>query len=519
MINTVYYKIQELLLCAMIIALPLMRIPDRYTLFSMGNNLSMIFLFFSILLFIVYSLWKKKTEVPFKPYFEISIIWIVFCTILGVFSFPFYDTVIYTYLINTSVIQKLYTLFPSFVGNEFILQVKLMVSLVWYLFRNFIFPLMGLFLIIFNLYKDDCKKGLDTIVNAARILTILCITYSVIEVSWLWSGSDYLASILVTINNSLYDPVVQSGWWPPELWPGQLRSFALEPSYFSMIAVFLAPLLGIHYVNAKNKLDIVLAFFLVSMIFLTKARTGVVVYLFELVAFIVLSLIFRYKRWWKICLFTIGLTFLSFSFTIVGEFVVSPFVKIITNTTTQTVTIDEVIKSISIEKALDKYFDSNIKSVSNTSSRSNSARFGNTVAMFNVGIDHLAFGVGRGLHSNYMVDKFPDFAKDSGEVKHWTEDVLQKGFLAFEYPVLNEFVAILAWFGLIGEILFITPIFYILYKAHKIKKYISNPILVYLLVAFFGQIACFMSNEFILAYPILLGILICYIKFYEHSNT
>ena len=114
-----------------------------------------------------------------------------FCTILGVFSFPFYDTVIYTYLINTSVVQKLYALFPSFVGNEFILQVKLMVSLVWYLFRNFIFPLMGLFLIIFNLYKDDCKKGLDTIVNAARILTILCIAYSVIEVSWLWSGSDY----------------------------------------------------------------------------------------------------------------------------------------------------------------------------------------------------------------------------------------------------------------------------------------------------------------------------------------
>ena len=33
MISTAYYKIQELLLCAMIISLPLMRIPDRYTLF------------------------------------------------------------------------------------------------------------------------------------------------------------------------------------------------------------------------------------------------------------------------------------------------------------------------------------------------------------------------------------------------------------------------------------------------------------------------------------------------------
>ena len=66
------------------------------------------------------------------------------------------------------------------VGNEFILQVKLMVSLVWYLFRNFIFPLIGLFLIIFNLYKDDCKKGLDTIVNAARILTILMYSFTLL---------------------------------------------------------------------------------------------------------------------------------------------------------------------------------------------------------------------------------------------------------------------------------------------------------------------------------------------------
>ncbi len=246
-------------------------------------------------------------------------------------------------------------------------------------------------------------KGLDTIVNAARILTILCIAYSVIEVSWLWSGSDYLASILVTINNSLYDPVVQSGWWPPELWPGQLRSLALEPSYFSMIAVFLAPLLGIHYVNSKNKLDIVLAFFLVFMIFLTKARTGVVIYLFELVAFIVLSLIFRYKSWWKLCLFTIGLSVLSYSFAIVGDSVVSPMIK---SSISQTTAVEEAPKATSVEKALDKYIDSNVKSVSNTSSRSNSARFGNTVAMFNVGLDHLAFGVGRGLHSSYMVDKF-----------------------------------------------------------------------------------------------------------------
>ena len=67
-------------------------------------------------------------------------------------------------------------------------------------------------------------------------------------------------------------------------------------------------------------------------------------------------------------------------------------------------TVDETSKAVSVEKALDNYIDSNVKSVSNASSRSNSARFGNTVAMFKVGLDYPLFGVGRGLHSNYMVD-------------------------------------------------------------------------------------------------------------------
>ena len=70
MISTAYYKIQELLLCAMIISLPLMRIPDRYTLFSMGNNLSMVFLFFSILLFMYIAYGTRKQRFHLKRIFQ-----------------------------------------------------------------------------------------------------------------------------------------------------------------------------------------------------------------------------------------------------------------------------------------------------------------------------------------------------------------------------------------------------------------------------------------------------------------
>ena len=122
-----------------------------------------------------------------------------------------------------------------------------------------------------------------------------------------------------------------------------------------MIAVFLAPLLGIHYVSDKNKLDIVLAFLLISMIFLTKARTGVVIYLFELVTFVLLSLVFRYTSWWKICLFTVGLSVLSYSFVIVGDSVASPLIRA---SISEINTVDETSKAVSVEKALDNYIDS-----------------------------------------------------------------------------------------------------------------------------------------------------------------
>ena len=55
----------------------------------------------------------------------------------------------------------------------------------------------------------------------------------------------------------------------------------------------------------------------------------------------------------------------------------------------------------------------------------------------------------------------------------------ERGFLAFEYPVLNEFAAILAWFGVIGGTIYLLHQFYIFYIKHielddiyKIRRYV-----------------------------------------------
>lgn len=75
-----------------------------------------------------------------------------------------------------------------------------------------------------------------------------------------------------------------------------------------------------------------------------------------------------------------------------------------------------------------KYINENIVSVVGKDKRSNSARFGNTVALINIGMDYPITGVGMGFHSPYMTNRFPDFAQDNSEVKNWLKDMREKTF-------------------------------------------------------------------------------------------
>ncbi len=86
----------------------------------------------------------------------------------------------------------------------------------------------------------------------------------------------------------------------------------------------------------------------------------------------------------KLCLFTIGLSVLSYSFAIVGDSVVSPMIKA---SISQTNTTKEASQAISVEKALDKHIDSNVKSVKILVLHSIQPDLVIQFAMFNVGLD------------------------------------------------------------------------------------------------------------------------------------
>lgn len=94
---------------------------------------------------------------------------------------------------------------------------------------------------------------------------------------------------------------------------GQLRSFAYEPSYFGIEALFLLPLLWYRALELKEKhVGLVLILF-TYMVFLTHARTAQVIYLGELLLLIFLSLLGRYPAWGKRLVQVFIVTGLAFS--------------------------------------------------------------------------------------------------------------------------------------------------------------------------------------------------------------
>ena len=87
---------------------------------------------------------------------------------------------------------------------------------------------------------------------------------------------------------------------------------------------------------------------------------------------------------------------------------------------------------------VDAYVDSNINSLTNTTSRSNGARWANLVANMCVIGDHPFFGVGRGLKDGYMYDYILDYGKNNQEVINWSKDMIEKGVLRSEYPPFKQ---------------------------------------------------------------------------------
>lgn len=492
-------KIERWLLYAMVVTIPVNGLPKAYPIPDFMKNVPCFFLILLFLLAVVhyvhrreeFSTWPRRM----KWYLALCILWPFLCTIIGAVQFPYWDEKANEFLRDTTMVKVIAHVYPAIMTNETLLHLKYGVSMLIGTVKSLLLPLLGIPFALYVMFHGKTKEYiLDTMSRAAVLAASTLCLYSLVEIPWLLTGNEFCEGILKWINVHLYDPANAHGWWPPLLWKGQLRSFAYEPSYFGIEALFLLPLLWYRALELKETYVGLVLILFTYMVFLTHARTAQVIYLGELLLLIFLSLFGRYPAWGKRLVQVFIVTGLAFS------------IYLILPTALSAIQGERSTNALQPVAAFEKYVSEDVASVGKKSQRSNMARWGNTVALFNVGVDHPLIGVGTGFVSPYMTDHIPDFARDDGEINLWKAKLGEKGFMKSGYPILNTFGGMVAFYGIIGLFLFAWPIIYAGIKILKGDRCMLRCFgHICVIVALAGQIVCLNSNNFFYTYPLILG--------------
>lgn len=492
-------RIQELCFMGMIIFLPLGNIPVRFRVINTLHSLPLLCCLIGICLVFIENrkndnLENTKTSLyggKYKYFFLLYVGWPIFCILIGSVRYPYFYEI---NMINVPWMKQLQDVF-SFAGKEYIDSIC---SAILFMYRNIkeeLFPMGAGIALVFHLYKNNWKRGVKMCIVASTILASFCILYSIPEMIWLWTNNTICELILRTVNVYLYDVPLPPAWHPPLLWNGQLRSLFDEPSSLGIISSFIYPMLFLipcdrhrYYIG---KVILISIFFL--MILMTQSRTAVGVLIGE---FLLLGLylgVIKRK----------GLLIILFLTAFIGTFIYNAMPILINRS--------EISKQIEVSGNSDDYMTRNIISIASTDKRSNNTRYGMTVAAFRVGIQHPIFGVGRGYESLYMEMVLPEFAKENKEINEWMENSRSKGITQMGCFILNQYMEEFAASGIIGLIIFVMPPFYIIYKVLK-KRLFHELTLSVFIISLLGQLAAMCSGPYWYTYPIVLGLLLCFIN-------
>lgn len=282
------------------------------------------------------------------------------------------------------------------------------------------------------------------------------------------------------------------------LWNGQLRSVFAEPSYFGIYTAFAVPFLW--YLVYKNRIIIgaLLTFLLAFLLFLTKARTGFMLLLGEIVLLLLFFIIFERNR---IFLKKTSSVVLCILLSFVGSnLFMSTFINKKSNTT-----------EVNVTTTMTEYIDSNATSLANPDKRSNRARYSIMEADFRIGLDHPILGVGRGLRNGYIPQYLPEKGKQNGEVKMWLDFREKLGIFRSGFPMLGEYTVRFGETGIIGLSAFLAPVLFLIFSM--VEKIICKTFQYKLeyemfLISLFGIIASGIGDNLNITYCcwVLLGL-------------
>ena len=101
-----YKKIEEWLLFFMILFIPLKSLPARYKLPLLGKNVAVALL---VTMCVVCLIWwlrnKKEFHIPHAKFVGLFCFWVILCTSIGAFTYPFYPGAIDAALADKSAVK------------------------------------------------------------------------------------------------------------------------------------------------------------------------------------------------------------------------------------------------------------------------------------------------------------------------------------------------------------------------------------------------------------------------------
>lgn len=512
MINKKYVNI---LFFLMVFSLPFTVLPTAIQIPQLGS-IGKKLIIFPLLVGFIYTAWMqyKNRDVfykfsIFKRYTFIYMLSIIISCIVGLVIYPYYSELVSGPLNQSTNLLKVTELLKN-IGVNINIEIF---TVTWFIIRSlktlivdYIFT-FGMAFLIYIWYRKASEDGIKVFINAIIISSILILLVGYIEVFY-FLGASWAKSILIFLNPIFHDIKANGMWWPPLLWvEQQTRSVFAEPSYLGMFGVLTIPVLLYKFVNSISYKSMFLWGLFINqflvLLFLTKARTALVLLLFSVLLFILLCLLFYYKD--KIILKKLG--------AFIAIFIVSFFMA---NYCMAHYQVDNaVVKSATKTQEINvnKYIDDNLTSVTQSNKRSNKARFSIIEADLKIGMDYPILGVGSGLRNRYILDYLPEGAFSNNEVKMWNRLLKEQGIMKFSYPSLSEYAFKFSQTGILGLIIYLFPIYMLGKKLIKktIKK--KDIISIMLTTIFSGILLTGLGDTLVIlaAYWIILGLGFAYV--------
>lgn len=370
----------------------------------------------------------------------------------GAYIYPYYDLILNG---PTDQISKLpYVLHGlQWLGISIEYKTLLSIWLIVRIIKNIILESLYTFggaYMIYCWYHQDWRQGVAILVRATMVVLCVISVYSVIEV-WYLAGNPIATNILAFITPFFHMIVTDHGWWPPLLWKGQLRSIFAEPSYFGTFSAFALPFIWYKIFDSQKiaKKYIVLLVWFCFCLFLTKARTGVVLFIGECILLAIWLVYTRYTEWMKKGL-------------LIGSCSVIAFLCATTFITFGESQVKTTGNEMNGELGISSYVSDNIGSLASSDKRSNNARYSVMLADLTIGFQHPILGVGKEFRAPYVFDNLPAMGKDNQEINRWKTDMYTLGVLKTGVPRLGEYTSRFAELGILGLFCFLSIPLYLL---------------------------------------------------------